>query len=332
MKNLYLAVAVMAMACVGCAKEEVREPKTLPDMVPIEFAPATINVTRSAPLTAFENGKQIGIYGTETLTDNPATATTDWMSNLPLSKSDAGWSLASVHYFKKGYSYAFTAYYPYNAAATVTAENVGYTVNTDITLQEDFLYAPAVTRAYAAADANVPAAVGFEFNHALAQVKFSAATKEDYSKYLDVTITKVEIQGLVSEGTLAFADGTWVPTPDKTANYSQTVNNTLTTGMVSLKNGVDDANVLMLLPQDASGKKVVLTYNTANKNGDTSLDKTGETIELTIPADNTWAGNNIYEYQVTLDMGAILGWGNAAFDEPLINPWGTPKPPIDMGN
>ena len=34
MKNLFLAVAVMAMACVGCAKEEPSEPKSLPDLVP----------------------------------------------------------------------------------------------------------------------------------------------------------------------------------------------------------------------------------------------------------------------------------------------------------
>lgn len=55
MKNLFLAVAVMAMACVGCAKEEPSEPKSLPDLVPIEFAPATI--TRSTPINDFESGK-----------------------------------------------------------------------------------------------------------------------------------------------------------------------------------------------------------------------------------------------------------------------------------
>lgn len=333
MKNLFLAVAVMAMACVGCAKEEPSEPKSLPDLVPIEFAPATI--TRSTPIDDFESGKSIGIYGKETLSDAPGTVTADWMNNLPLTNSGSAWALASTHYFKKGYSYSFVAYYPYNASATVTDSSVEYTVNPDVAQQEDFLYAPAVTRTYAAADEAVPNAVDFKFNHALAQVKFSAKTKEDYSKYLDVTITKVEIQELVSAATLAFADGAWTPTVGSTGNFSQTVNNTLGTDMVALKNGADDTNVLMLLPQNAAGKTVVLTYTTKNKNGDTSLDQTDVTIQLTIPADagaNTWTSNNIYEYQVTLDMGAVLGWGNAAFADPVIKPWGTPKPPIDMGN
>lgn len=117
MKNLFLAVAVVAMACVGCAKEEAPEPQSLPDLVPIEFGSSSIELTRGVPVDgpAFDAGKVVGVFGTETLIAEPKTSTNDWMANMSLTKTASAWNPAVAHYFKKGYGYSFAAYFPWTA-------------------------------------------------------------------------------------------------------------------------------------------------------------------------------------------------------------------------
>lgn len=317
MKNLFFAAAVAALACAGCAKEEI---PAGPQDLTVRFSTEIASVTRSAPNgnENFANGDKFSVTATQAL---GAAAATSWMDNLVLTKSGEGtWSAGDSYLFMKGYKYNFAAYSPTVTVLTMSDPTaVPYTVSATLADQRDLLYAVA-SKDFT--NAGETAIVAFTFDHALTQVKFTAKTAKDYAAYYTVTIKNIALKGINSEGKLNFNDGSWtsLATP---LDYSVDYDKVLTSAEADMTTANHDE--LMLIPQDPAGaKKLVVTFDVAAvaDKGDSSLAGTGKTLELDMPS-KAWASGYAYTYQITLNLDAAFGWTASDIADPTINPWKT---------
>lgn len=317
MKNLFFAAAVAALACAGCAKEEI---PAGPQDLTVRFSTEIASVTRSAPNgnENFANGDKFSVTATQAL---GAAAATSWMDNLVLTKSGEGtWSAGDSYLFMKGYKYNFAAYSPTVTVLTMSDPTaVPYTVSATLADQRDLLYAVA-SKDFT--NAGETAIVAFTFDHALTQVKFTAKTAKDYAAYYTVTIKNIALKGINSEGKLNFNDGSWtsLATP---LDYSVDYDKVLTSAEADMTTAGNDE--LMLIPQDPAGaKKLVVTFDVAAvaDKGDSSLAGTGKTLELDMPS-KAWASGYAYTYQITLNLDAAFGWTASDIADPTINPWKT---------
>lgn len=314
MKNLFFAAAVVALACAGCAKEEI---PAGPQDLTVRFSTEIAGVTRSAPNANanFANGDKFSVTATQAL---GAAEATSWMDNLVLTKSAEGkWSAGDSYLFMKGYKYNFAAYSPTETVLTMSDPTaVPCTVSATLADQRDLLYAVA------SKDFTVEgttATVDFTFNHALSQVKFTAKTSKDYSAYYTVTISNVTLKGLNSIGNLNFKDGKWASLATA-LDYAVTYNKMLTATETEMTTATSD--VLMLIPQNPQGSdKLEVTFNIAAvaNYGDTNLEGT-KTIKLTLPS-TEWQSGYVYTYQITLNLDEALGWTVPALGDPTIKPW-----------
>lgn len=335
MKNLLFAAAIAALFCAGCTADDPTSP-TPPQEIPVNFITSISQVTRTNPVDGenFGANAKIAVFGTETKTaGSPNLA---WMNNVELTKdADKGWIYADSKNFMQGYDYSFVAYAPYRETplTMTTLAAVPYSVSNVMSGQEDFMYVSTVEKKYSTATPVSGDKVPLAFKHALSQVKFSALTSADYSEYYDVKITKIEIPGLVSEGTLDFTTntGTWTLDEDAKADYSQTVaasvaklSNTEVTKLDS------DDGVLMLIPQSPKGKDLKLTIQvTANTKGDATVAAAATSVTVQFPVDDpTWKAGYAYTYKITLNLDTTFGWSVAGF-EPSITDWVTEERPIN---
>ena len=328
MKNLFFAAAVVALACAGCAKEEI---PAGPQDLTVRFSTEIAGVTRSAPNANanFANGDKFSVTATQAL---GAAEATSWMDNLVLTKSGEGkWSAGDSYLFMKGYKYNFAAYSPTETVLTMSDPTaVPCTVSATLADQRDLLYAVA-SKDFTKADET--AIVEFTFNHALTQVKFTAKTAKDYAAYYTVTIKNIALKGINSEGKLNFSDGSWaLASPAVPLDYSVAYDKVLTSAEADMTTAGND--VLMLIPQDPVGvKKLVVTFDVAAVagKGDSSLTGTGKTLALDMPS-KAWACGYIYTYQITLNLDATFGWTASDIADPTINPWKDAADKIPVNN
>lgn len=317
MKNLFLAATIAALTCAGCATEDE-------GVAPVDTGKYAINfsteITRSAPVTAFTNDDVIGVFGTETLVATPEVPTADWMKNIKLTRTNGAWGYTDTKFFVTGYKYSFAAYAPYDATVT-DPTSISYTASTTLSEQKDLMYADVIDKDFSTvAPTGGTASVALKFNHALAQLKFSAKTAADYSAYYDVKVTNVKVVDVLSKAVLNAKTGEW-GTPETNATYAQKVADKVLNDKdyTALESAGDD--VLMLIPQTLpAGSKVVMTVVATNKT-DNTITKTTD-IDVAFPANDAWTKNSTYRYKVTLNLNSILGFENAVFSEPTINPWG----------
>lgn len=321
MKNLFFAAAVAALACAGCAAED-EGVTPASGSFPIDFG--TSEITRSQPIDAFADDAVIGVFGTETIdiTDGASTPTSGWMVNMKLTNNSGSWTPGAVKYFVTGYKYTFGAYAPYMDGVTDLA-SVSYTASTTLSEQKDLMYADFLDSydfSVTAPKAET-AKVKFTFHHALAQVKFSAKTAADYSTYYNVKVTKIQLTGVNTKATLNAKTGVWDESSLGTPmSYEQTISSVG-------GQAIDDKaytvlptdDVLMLIPQDAAACSVVLTVEATSKTDPAVVKKQDITVNFT--GDNVWAKNKIYRYKVSLSLNAILGFENATFQTPSVDPW-----------
>lgn len=319
MKNLFYAAAVAALACTGCAKEEA---PAGPEDLAVKFSTEISSVTRTAPTTAtnFGEGESFCVKATQVLGDAAAST---WMDNITLTKTGGNWTAGDSYYFMKGYKYNFCAYAPTKAALTMTdTEAVPYTVSKTLDDQNDLLYATASKDFTADGET---ANVALTFDHALSQVKFSAMTAKDYSAYYTVTVKNIAIKQINSQGTFKFSDGSWTLADTSVTpplDYSIDADQVLTETDTDI--AATGGHVLMLLPQDPSGKTLTVTFDVAavDGKGDASLTGTGKTIDIEIPASSTaWEKGFAYTYQIKLNLDATLGWTAPAISDPTITEW-----------
>lgn len=318
MKNLFFAATIAALTCAGCAKDEA---SVGPEDLAVKFSTEISSVTRTAPTTAknFADGESFCVTATQT----PAAGTAGtWMDNITLTRTAGKWAGAESYKFVMGNSYNFCAYAPTAPALTMTdTEAVPYTVSNTLTEQKDLLYATAAKDYTKAGETSN---VVLTFEHALSQVLFSAMTVKDYSAFYTVTVKNIALKEINSQGTFKFSDGSWtLATPEVLLDYAIDANQVLTSADTDI--AATDKHVLMLLPQDPSSKKLVVTFDVVaiDGKGDTKVAGAGKTIEITIPASSTvWKKGYAYTYQIKLNLDDTLGWtAPATFEDPTISEW-----------
>lgn len=317
MKKVYFAAAIAAMAFAGCSTDDANvAPST--NSHPIHFTTSIAELSRSVPVDAFADEAEIGVFGTETLVGTPEVPTTGWMENMLLKNASGAWTYTGTKSFITGYKYTFGAYAPYDAAVADLSA-IEYTASTTLADQKDLMYATPVNMDFSTtAPTAETAKVALTFNHALVQVKFSAKTAADYSAYYKVKVTGITVKNIASKATLNGLTGGW-GTPSVPADYTQDVADVELKSSDYTKLDPASGEVLMLIPQTLADNVVEMTVEATNVTDNTVVKTTK--IEVAFPND-TWEKNKVYRYKATLNLNAILGFENAAFAAPTINPWG----------
>lgn len=324
MKKILFIAAIAAMALTSCSKNESVDQA---NGKAIDFDTYIGKVTKGVPVSGieFKDGQTMAIYSTK---DGVAD-----MDGVLATRAAGTWTYSPIMYYVKDLPYVFAAYAPVAPAGASMTEVVAYTVDTDITKQVDFMYAPATTPVtWDGQQATVMAPVKFTFKHALSQVKFSARATSDFSKMYTVKITGVTIKTVNSVSTLTTATGAW-SVPTTTVNYVQPVEDyTLaysadnTYAPLANSKVAENNNILMLMPQTWNAEldvEVALTVTAITTGGgDATLDG-DKVLTAKIPA-GTWERNKIYNYQMALDLTNVLNLKEITFDNPAIEDW-TPE-------
>lgn len=157
-----------------------------------------------------------------------------YMDGIQVARADnqSPWTYSPVFYWPTEGKLDFYAHSPASSTGLLDFDfgtnTLRYDVTTDLARQEDFVIASALNPAK-------NAAVRFDFDHILSQVKFEVD---------DVTITvqKIEVKSLYRQGT--YSSGVWTPSGTPTTTYTAI-----------------ESEYLMVLPQATNLASVVITYD-----------------------------------------------------------------------
>ena len=293
-----LLIPIISLLVFACSKSDElyhSESGEISQHAPITITVDSKSLTRGTIVDSEETMATVGMFCTHYKTSNPSNPE-QWMENEKFSYNQGAWSGESN--IKWGHEsvtdkYSFYAYSPYAAdganGITPSMENgslkIDYTVPSTVADQKDLMVAIPRINIYP----QMGGKVNMKFKHALAKVQFSV--KGDGTK----KIQSIEIKDIISQGTLTFdnsAEGySWAPKStisDFTAttqkgDLTDTNPNSTATNITSTK------GYLFMLPQDASEKKVIVTFND-NSNAN-----------LTLPANQTWKAGGSYNYVVTVE-------------------------------
>lgn len=291
MKKIISGIAVL-MLLVSCSKEEVIDVNH--DGDEITFDVVTNSATRAADVYCNSN-KPKEFY---------VSAISDGMSYIDedhIAYENESWVNKSGVRYWPATPVDFYAYYNDNNSYSWSVENqkavakfVDFTVNDDVALQQDLIYAVKTNQSKPGEDAaNTP--VALNFRHALSQIVFQA---KNTNANLYVEISGVDVVNVGNTNTFTFPSvdtdmniedhtgattdypseaqgwGTWEPLAAGTAVYgvtfpaaavkgnSQIV--ALTTTDDGAKDGEFNANTMLLLPQNTTA------WDAKSKLGDTT--------------------------------------------------------------
>ena len=290
MKKIISGIAVL-MLLVSCSKEEVIDVNH--DGDEITFDVVTNSATRAADV--YCNNNMPKEFYVSAISDGMSYIDEDHIAN-----ENGSWvNKSGVRYWPET-AVDFYAYYNDNNSYSWSVENqkavakfVDFTVNDDVALQQDLIYAVKTNQSKPGEDAaNTP--VALNFRHALSQIVFQA---KNTNANLYVEISGVDVVNVGNKNTFTFpsvdtdknifdhegatadypagADGwgTWAELTSGTASYavafdavavkgdSQVV--ALTTTDDGAKDGEFNANTMLLLPQTTTA------WDAESKLGDT---------------------------------------------------------------
>ena len=291
MKKIISGIAVL-MLLVSCSKEEVIDVNH--DGDEITFDVVTNSATRAADV--YCNNNMPKEFYVSAISDGMSYIDEDHIAN-----ENGSWvNKSGVRYWPET-AVDFYAYYNDNNSYSWSVENqkavakfVDFTVNDDVALQQDLIYAVKTNQSKPGEDAaNTP--VALNFRHALSQIVFQA---KNTNANLYVEISGVDVVNVGNTNTFTFPSvdtdnnivdhtgattdypseaqgwGTWEPLAAGTAVYgvtfpaaavkgdSQIV--ALTTTDDGAKDGEFNANTMLLLPQTTTA------WDAESKLGETS--------------------------------------------------------------
>lgn len=305
----------MILTMWGCSENEVLE--TADDGLPrtIEFSTYVRQSTRATEMTLTELKSQgFGVFAYTSDDD-----TSPYINNVQVTGADnkdgsTSWASIKTYYWPSSSSTTvdFYAYAPYSSSMKMDAakKTIEYSVNTDITQQEDLLYASNVTQN--------ERKVTFTFGHALACVGFRVQLGANSSSDYEALIEKVTILAdSVHTGTFSCADQKWSSISDKktSTQYSFEPNVTLN----STNTYVDMSDCAMILPQ--SFKPTITVLCRILKDNKDFVPE--QNLKITSKSEMSFEMGKKYTLAVTLDLdfkelnvildtdGTRWGWGTS---------------------
>lgn len=215
MKKSMFMVALAAMSLASCSNDNVVE---VPQPDEIKFNVVAANAGRAANVYSASNTMdQFSVYAAFQLTGESTHRS--YIEGDVIKKDGTAWKNQSTRYWADGghldfYAVAGLADNKFTTWAAGSEPTVAFTVNNDVTKQEDLLYA---VKKNATKENGV---VNLNFRHGLSQIVFNAVNKKDK---LYVKVKGIEVIGkFVTNGTLtlpaadtdatlaAANQGTWV--------------------------------------------------------------------------------------------------------------------------
>lgn len=284
--------------------------------------------SKSAPVTAFKDGDAVGVVAYQSATDwaTDGAVGTPFMDNLPLRKAGT-WALDVTRYWEKDKKYTFFGYAPYSSTVVV-ADGVlnGYTVPSKADDQQDFMVSIPTddTKDMSYDGLTTPGTVKFAFAHAMSQVRFSAATDNDYSRLYAIEMKSITINGISNKGNInlatdALSANPWTNQEAAPADYSTSVTFATPVAFSDALTSLNGGNVFMPMPQSFTDAQIEFLIHVTNKNagGPTATGDYPVTAKIT----GTWDRNKVYHYEATLDMEQILGVKPIVIGDPSITEW-----------
>lgn len=327
MKKLFFAALAVA-ALASCTQSETIEENASTKKA-MTFDEAYIGkTTRATPITGntFADQSTMGVFCKDN--SSPANVVMDNQKVL----FDAGaWIYTPQKFYTANVEYTFDAYTPYrDGVASINDVYTDYVVNTDVTKQEDLMYAQTLSGIkWDGQPKSIMKPIQFTFKHALTQVKFSARTIQDYTGYYDLKIQKIVLKGVNSKSTFSRSTESW-NAPTTPVEYTMTTDQALTQSMDVIT--TVDNDIFMLIPQkwtsDLTVEITIDVQDAAGHTPDPTVTKGAHTITATIPAldaaDPTatgWLRNHVYNYQLNLDLDQILNMKSIIFANPIVEDW-----------
>lgn len=230
-----------------------------------------------------------------------------YMDHVEIKKSADSWKPETDYFWLNGKSLDFYAWYPYNsegtngipAGMTLNQEDfssISYTVPTDVSKQEDLMFANK--NASEPADGN---ATSLEFKHSLAAVKFVVGDLPTGTKVTSVALKGVKYKGdlAVTAGNNGAAQLAWSNLANETRDFTQVTDKKVKENDTDNAITKADQTFFMMpqtLPDDAMAEVVVEDEKGAK------VTLTGALQDATAAeqAKNKWEAGNTYTYSISL--------------------------------
>lgn len=329
---LFAALAVVAMA--SCTKNEISQSTRTKEITFTTPVLARHTKSQEIPGTLYPTGTSFNVYawynkGNSFVAGDASAYMTDVkVSHTTLINDDTpgdggAWVPANKYYWPKQGVLTFDAYSPNGLSGTVSATAAdgitveNHTVETNLAAQQDFLYATrAKDKTSSTIDANNATYDGVDiaFNHALAVVKFTAKTNDDYSTTTTIKIKDIKIQSINNVGKFEQKENTTSPkwsAQTGTAEYVALTSADYNASVNLGKTAVDAGSTVIVLPQNfaASTQKLHIEYymKTDATGAEPLLQKADLYFYNTTPlADNNeWKMGTRYTYNIVIGLDEI---------------------------
>ena len=204
MKKKFLFVALSALALTACVNDETIEVNPGDALT---FRATSGNATKSQ-ITTTLNISDFKVWGYHQSAAEPSV-TTPFMEDQLVQRISGVWTYSPTRFWPESGTIDFFSVSPYETpgiSITKTEQKIeDYTVNTNISLQKDLLYAVNMGCSKAA---NGQTGVEVNFRHALSQIVFQA---KNTNSNIKVDIEGVKVVNVVSKGTFTYPQETTSP-------------------------------------------------------------------------------------------------------------------------
>lgn len=338
MKKSIFMVALAAMSLASCSNDSVVE---VPQPDEIKFNVVAANAGRAANVYSASNTmEQFSVYAAFQLTGESTHRS--YIEGDVIKKEGTAWNNQSTRYWADGghldfYAVAGLADNKFTTWVAGSEPTVAFTVNNDVTKQEDLLYA---VKKNATKENGV---VNLNFRHGLSQIVFNAVNKKDklYVKVKGIEVIgkfvtngTLTLPGADTDATLAAANqGTWVngaaSATDITyaayanANGQEIAYNANGTA-VNLTNDNAGNGSMLLIPQEVKGwspaevgktsiydgavvKVDCEIWNVAGAEFDPAKDVPLHIGKAVLPLNANWEQGNKYTYTLVFGGTAAPG-------------------------
>lgn len=338
-KFMYLAV-LAGVALVGCTKNE-RTTELIDSQKEITFTTPVLAVstkTTEITNTTYPTTSSFNVFAWyNSGVTFEASSASPYMENVqvtynpsiddddPANTSDGtgAWISDPVYYWPKQGVLSFDAYSPNGLTGTVSAtagdgiKVKDHIVDMTLATQQDFLYATRALNKTTSTGGNNATYDGVDipFKHALAVVKFTAKTAEDYSATTTIKIKTIEIQNINDKGTFNQNESSSNPAWSAQTGSNKYV--ALEKGTYDLSNELNNTTAtpvgetVIVLPQNftASTQKLHIEYyiKTIATDSKALLQKADLYFHNTTPLtdDNKWEMGKRYTYNLVIGLDKI---------------------------
>lgn len=246
-------------------------------------------------------------YTGETDWESYQTTSPEFMNNIKVYSEDDGanWTYRPSKYWL-GYPGEFTsffAYAPYKEGQTISGSQMPFTVNSDVSQQEDLLWSRSATTDLIRTDNAIP----MNFFHALSRIGFTAQAKTEGTSPIQEGV-QIRIKKLML--TLPTGKTGTSSTGPFYSKGTLNLNNTAETPDWTLSD-TDKTNNFVLEASNFKGKTNTGFLLTSSNTDVAQILNADDSYVMIIPQDLSSEGFNVYvEYEVRLEGHASFAYTN----------------------